>query len=53
MVGVIAIETERIFVVSDFFSAEVSPEIMEVKTKRGFLTQKKCPFHMSRGHSSR
>ena len=41
-----------LFVVSDFFSAEVSPEIMEVKINPGFRTQKKCPFPLNRGHSS-
>ena len=30
-----------LFVVSDFFSAEVSSEIMEVKINPGFRTQKK------------
>ena len=33
-----------LFVVSDFLSAEVSPEIMEVKINPGFRIQKKCPF---------
>ena len=41
-----------LFVVSDFFSAEVSPEIMEVKIKPGFRTQKKCLFPLNRGHWS-
>ena len=41
-----------LFVVSDFFSAEVSPEIMEVKINPGFRTQKKCLFPLNRGHWS-
>ena len=41
-----------LFVVSDFFSAEVSPKIMEVKIKQGFRTQKKCLFPLNRGHWS-
>ena len=46
------LKISALFVVSHFLSAEVSPEIMEIKIKPGFLTQKKCPFHMNRGHSS-
>ena len=41
-----------LFVVSDFFSAEVSSEIMEVKINPGFRTQKKCLFPLNRGHWS-
>ena len=39
-------------VVSHFLSAEVSPEIMEIKINPGFRTEKKCPFPLNRGHSS-
>ena len=41
-----------LFVVSDFFSAEVSPEIMEVKINPDFRTEKKCLFPLNRGHWS-
>ena len=46
------LKISALFVVSHFLSAEVSPEIMEIKIKPGFLTQKKCSYHMNRGHSS-
>ena len=46
------LKISALFVVSHFLSAEVSPEIMEIKIKPGFLTQKKCPFPLNRGQSS-
>ena len=46
------LKISALFVVSHFLSAEVSPEIMEVKINSGFRTQKKCPFPLNRGHSS-
>ena len=46
------LKISALFVVSDFLSAEVSPEIMEVKINTGFRTQKKCSFPLNRGHSS-
>ena len=46
------LKISALFVVSHFLSAEVSNEIMEIKIKPGFLTQKKCSYHMNRGHSS-
>ena len=41
-----------LFVVSHFLSAEVSPEIMEVKINPGFWTQKKYLFNLNSSHSS-
>ena len=46
------LKISALFVVSHFLSAEVPPEIMEIKIKPGFLTPKKCPYHTNRGHSS-
>ena len=46
------LKISALFVVSHFLSAEVSPEIMEVKINPGFRTQKKCPFPLNRGHLS-
>ena len=46
------LKISALFVVSHFLSAEVSPEIMDVKTNPGFWTQKNCPFPLNRGHSS-
>ena len=41
------LKISALFVVSDFFSAEVSPEIMEVNINPGFRTQKICPFPLN------
>ena len=46
------LKISALFVVSHFLSAEVSPEIMEVKINPGFRTQKKCLFPLNRGHWS-
>ena len=46
------LKISALFVASHFLSAEMSPEIMEVKINPGFRTQKKCPFPLNRGHSS-
>ena len=42
------LKISALFVVSHFLSAEVSPDIMEVKINPGFRTQKKCPFPLNR-----
>ena len=41
-----------LFEVSDFFSAEVFPAVMDVKIDPRFWIQKKTPFPLSRGHLS-
>ena len=46
------LKISALFVVSDFLSAEVSPEIMDFKINPGFRIQKKCPFSLNRGHLS-
>ena len=43
------LKISALFVVSHFLSAEVSPEIMEVKIHPGFGTQKTCSFLSNRG----
>ena len=42
------LKISALFVVSHFLSAEVSPDIMEVKINPCFRTQKKCPFPLNR-----
>ena len=44
------LKISALFVVSHFLSAQLSPEIIEVKTNPGFWTQKYCLFPLNRGH---
>ena len=43
------LKISALFVVSHFLSAEMSPELMEVKTNPGFRTQKTCSFLSNQG----